>query len=182
MVTGGPSYVAGIQNGDHLVALDGMAVSSAQDALKQLRRYRIGQAVQITLERSHRFMQVSLVIGGAIVDPPTPIPVTAVPIFPPPPPQQYQEAHLGILYRMVQPDDPFGVSQGALIVSFLDSGTPAEVAGLLPGDIITQVSNQAISESYTLTDALSRYGAGQRVQLYVNRAGSDFTVTAMLGG
>jgi S1-C subfamily serine protease len=180
VVTGGPSYVAGIQNGDRFVALDGMAVNSAQDALKQLRRYSVGQVVQITLERSHRFMQVSLVIGGAIVVPPTPFPVTPVPYFPPP--QQYQEAHLGILYRMVQPDDPFSVSQGALIVSFLDSGTPAEAAGLLPGDIITQVSNQTITESYTLTDALSRYGAGQQVQLRINRAGDDFTVTATLGG
>ncbi len=93
-----------------------------------------------------------------------------------------KEARLGVYYRMLKPGDPFEVSEGALIIALLDENTPAEKAGLAPGDIITQVGDQWLSASWTLSDALSRYAAGDAVRLRTFRDGRTFTVRAVLGG
>lgn len=93
-----------------------------------------------------------------------------------------EEARLGVYYRMLKPGDPFEVSEGALIITLLDEDTPAEKAGLAPGDIITQVGDQWLSSSWTLGDALSRYAAGDVVRLRIFRDGRTFTVRATLGG
>lgn len=113
-------------------------------------------------------------------------PVTVEPIVIPPDPPIWpgggqEEARLGVYYRMLKPGDPFEVTDGALIITLLGEGTPAEEAGLVPGDIITQVGDRRLSSSWTLGDALSRYAAGDMVRLRIFRDGRTFAVRARLG-
>ena len=113
-------------------------------------------------------------------------PVTIAPIVIPPEPPLLpnggqEEARLGVYYRMLEPGDPFEVSEGALIIMLLDSGTPAERAGLQPGDIITQVGSNDLHAAFTLSDALWSYSAGESVRLRVLRDGRYVTLRATLG-
>ncbi len=127
-------------------------------------------------------------MGGRIyerakyVEPATVEPIVVPPDLPVWPGGGQEEARLGVYYRMLKPGDPFEVADGALIITLLDEGTPAEEAGLAPGDIITQVGDQWLSSSWTLGDALSRYAAGDVVRLRLFRDGRMFTVHATLGG
>lgn len=114
---------------------------------------------------------------------PTPVPVIVVPIEPVVPvyPGGYQNGRLGIAYRMVQPGDPFEVADGALIISFLDERTPAELADLRPGDIITAIDGQTITEWNDLEAVLAAFAPGERVRLTVYRAGDEIEATVRLG-
>lgn len=184
VTSGGPADLAGLWAGDRVISIDGTSVRSARQAHLLLSHYRPGDVVWIAARRDYRTRDYAVTLG---LFEPIVVPVTVVPPpQPDPPPTPYyqgqQSARLGVSYRMVQPGDPFAVEYGALIVAFLDAGTPAESAGLQPGDIVTHVGGRALSETYTLGDALGGYAAGDRVQLDVNRAGENFRVTAWLGG
>ncbi len=179
---GWPAHIAGLQDGDRLVSLDGEPTNSAGQARRILSRYAPGNAVLVTYERNHRFGAATVILGIAQPLTGPPLPPEPVIITLPPVQGGYQEARLGVYYRMLIPGDPFAVSEGALILTLLEGSTPAEEAGLRPGDIITQVGSETITQSNTLGDALSRFSAGERVTLRVDRAGQEMTVTVRPGG
>jgi membrane-associated protease RseP (regulator of RpoE activity) len=70
------------------------------------------------------------------------------------------------------PDVPSNVSLGALIIEVLPN-TPAERAGLQPGDVIMAVDGQQIGAGQSLSDLIQAYNPGDRVVLTVRRAGSE---------
>jgi S1-C subfamily serine protease len=110
-----------------------------------------------------------------VIPSPTPLPL-------PTPYGTYEEAHLGVYYRMLEPTDRFAVSEGALIVTLFGSGTPAELAGLQPGDIITAVNDEPVTQTNTLGQVLNRYSPGDVINLDVSRPDGSFTVNVVLGG
>ncbi len=181
---GGPAEAAGLQNGDRITALDRRVVRSAARARMLLAGYGPGDAVTVEYERGFRTRSAVVVLGEWM-------PIIDDPVFPPPPDpplppigQQGRtaEGRLGVYYRMLEPGDPFEVDEGALVLTFLDENTPAEAAGLAPGDIILRVGSTRLSASYDLSAALDGTDAGERVTLTVWRGGAEQRVTVRLGG
>jgi len=88
---------------------------------------------------------------------------------------------LGVRIESLSPalGDYFGLKdgKGALVLEVLED-TPAERAGLLPGDVITRVGDQAVTNGSDLVDALR--GKGGRVALRVVRHGTPRTIEAEL--
>ena len=74
------------------------------------------------------------------------------------------------------------VDDGALIIAFLTSDTPAEQAGLRSGDIVVRVNRQAVGAGLSLTDALAVFGEGERVTITYMRDGREDSVRVALGG
>ena len=76
----------------------------------------------------------------------------------------------GFNYSIVTQTDSrlAGNTQGALVKSVLVSGA-AHAAGLEPGDIITSIDNQVISESNPLEQLLENYKPGDTATLSVSR-------------
>ena len=68
---------------------------------------------------------------------------------------------------------------GAL-VGEVESGSPAEEAGLKPGDVITAINGKATSQSAALTGFVRQYSAGDTVALTVVRDGKTLELTATL--
>ena len=98
-----------------------------------------------------------------------------VPEMPPMPelPWQYEQgAWLGVTFRMTP--------EGALI-SAVVSGSPAESAGIRPGDVITEVDGQAVTEARPLDEHIRRYQPGDRVEIALQRDGRERVVTVRLG-
>lgn len=173
---GGAAQVAGLLPGDVLVSVDGQTVLSAAEVRAVVERHEPGDRVLVVVRRDFRSLELPLVLGAAA---PVPV-VTAAPVTPVQP-GAYQSGRLGIAYRMVQPGDPFPADQGALIINFLDEDTPAELAGLQPGDIITHVEGAQVTAWRDLGDALSRLAPGVRVEMIVVRAGEEMAVAVELG-
>jgi serine protease Do len=72
------------------------------------------------------------------------------------------------------------VDEGAGIQR-VESGSPAEKAGLKSGDVITKVGDQAITNVGDVTNAMTKYKPGQKVSVEVVRGGQSQTVEVTVG-
>ena len=72
-----------------------------------------------------------------------------------------------------------GTSGATVLV--VDTGGPAQRAGLQPGDVITQVDGQPITTPGVLDAAIAAKQPGQQVQLLVSRYGQSLVLYATLG-
>jgi S1-C subfamily serine protease len=66
-------------------------------------------------------------------------------------------------------------------IELIEPGGPAERAGLLPGDVITEVDGQPITTSTDLARALAAKQPGEQVQLEINRVGQTIVIDTTLG-
>lgn len=91
---------------------------------------------------------------------------------------------LGVLIQEVDRDlaESFGLDQprGALVSQVL-KGSPAEAAGVQPGDIITRFNDEAIYRSSELPRWVGLVKPGEDAELAVIRDGDEKTLTVTIG-
>ena len=88
---------------------------------------------------------------------------------------QVSNPYLGIRYRDLTPEiaEQFGLSmESGVIVAEVESGSPADDAGLRPRDVITALGSTEIEDSGDLLAALRDYEPGDDVTLTVARGGT----------
>jgi putative serine protease PepD len=78
-------------------------------------------------------------------------------------------------------DDRRDGGQGAIITS-VEEGTPAEAAGIEPGDIVIAVEGVAIDGGVGLVAAVKDQEPGDEIQIQILRGTDIITVTAVLTG
>lgn len=81
--------------------------------------------------------------------------------------------------RPVSPTPPRLLQGGALVLEVLEN-TPAERAGLRPGDIIVSVDGQAVTAEQTLSELIAQHKPGERVSLQVQRQNGTMRVEVVL--
>ena len=91
------------------------------------------------------------------------------------------DAHVmpGHAWLGLQTVSQMGTSGATVLV--VDAGGPAQRAGVQPGDVITQVDGQPITNPGVLDAAIAGKQPGQQVQLLVNRYGQSLVLYATLG-
>uniref|UniRef100_A0A831TCN7 PDZ domain-containing protein n=1 Tax=Thermorudis peleae TaxID=1382356 RepID=A0A831TCN7_9BACT len=72
------------------------------------------------------------------------------------------------------------VDRGVLVV-WVAPGSPAEQAGLMPGDIIVRFAGQEIARVSDLEQALRQHQPGDQVEIAINREGAERSITVTLG-
>jgi putative serine protease PepD len=72
------------------------------------------------------------------------------------------------------------VGSGALIVG-VESGSPADKAGVKQGDVITKIDSTTVDDSTTLSARIRAASPGDSVKLTVRRNGTVKTLTVILG-
>jgi S1-C subfamily serine protease len=97
---------------------------------------------------------------------------------------EVRRGKLGVTIQQITPDLARGLglanANGAL-VSSVESGGPAEAAGLERGDVITAINGSAVKDNNELRNEIAALQPGTSVQLTVQRDGKERTVTAKLG-
>ena len=78
------------------------------------------------------------------------------------------------------PDMSGGGFDGVRITG-VRAGSPAELAGLAGGDVITAIGDKHIANLYDMTDALRSHQAGDTVVIVSKRDGVERRATAVLG-
>lgn len=68
---------------------------------------------------------------------------------------------------------------GVLVRAVLNGG-PADRAGIAPGDVLTGVMGQGVTDSRNAVDAIARMRPGTRVELDVQRLGKSMKLTAIV--
>ncbi|MBI2167991.1 MAG: PDZ domain-containing protein, partial [Actinobacteria bacterium] len=71
------------------------------------------------------------------------------------------------------------VERGALVTR-VEPGGPAEVAGIRPGDVITRLAGEGVRDLHHFHAALWRRRAGDAVEVTLWRDGETLTVTPVL--
>lgn len=91
---------------------------------------------------------------------------------------------LGISFREITPElieqEGLADEHGALVTQVVP-GSPAESAGLQPGDIIHRVGHTEVNHDHPLTELISAHRPGDQVELSVIRDGRRITVEVELG-
>jgi hypothetical protein len=72
-------------------------------------------------------------------------------------------------------------SPGGVRISGTRSGSPAERAGIMAGDIITAIGAKVVANLYDMTDALRSHQPGDTVVIVVQRDTTKLQLTAILG-
>ena len=97
--------------------------------------------------------------------------VPPVPEYPLPGPSD-GKPWLGVAYQMQE--------QGALVVEVVP-GSPADEAGLRPGDLITEVEGEAVTPDRPLARLILQYAPGSHITLTIERNGERREVAVTLG-
>ena len=98
---------------------------------------------------------------------------------------RYERGYLGLHVRPVDSENTkkFGLKrlEGVVVESVLP-GTPAQRAGLAPGDVLFGVNGRRAISSYIMQEAVSSVGPGSPMRLMVDRAGKEqeFQITTSL--
>jgi S1-C subfamily serine protease len=159
VVPDSPAARADLQHGDIIVAVDGQEVDQANSLTDLIRTHVPGDTVTLTIQRpaeSAREVTVTLAAN----------------------PAEAGQAYLGIGFRQVP---GAGAFQG--LIRNVEEGSPAESAGLSPGDVITAINGEPVERPGDLVDAAAERQPGETVTLTVTRAGEDESreVTVTLG-
>jgi S1-C subfamily serine protease len=180
VVSGSPAEQAGLQAGDVITAVDEQQLSTSTSLADLIGQHQPGDNVTLDVigpdQQSH---QVTVELGEK--------------------PDQPGSAYLGVQYvtsphlgdfegRIAPfqggpfPAHPFGggrfftlpngVEQGA-VVQRVAENSPAQTAGLQPGDVITAVNDQPIDGPDALSAAIGQHEVGDVLSLTVARAGSQ---------
>jgi len=106
---------------------------------------------------------------------------------------QLQQPYVGVLYVPITSDlvsqYNLKTDQGAYIPTVAQnggqdtiiSGSPADKAGIKPGDIVTKVDGVAINQSTSITSVLDNHQVGDTIPLTVVRDGKTMTINVTLG-
>lgn len=79
------------------------------------------------------------------------------------------------------PQLPFPPGQTGALIQAVEPDTPAEKAGLKPGDLITAVDNTPVDERQRLVDLIRAHKPGDKVTLNVLRGNQRLTIEVTLG-
>ncbi|HXQ30049.1 MAG TPA: M20/M25/M40 family metallo-hydrolase [Gemmatimonadales bacterium] len=72
-------------------------------------------------------------------------------------------------------------SPGGVLLTGVRAGSPAEAAGLKPGDIITKIGVTVVANLFDMTDALRSHQPGDTVAVIVKRGDQTLELRAVLG-
>ena len=100
---------------------------------------------------------------------------------------EYGEVKRGFLGAQLQDLDPnlaeaFGIKtkRGAVLVNVVD-GSPADKAGLQPGDVVTKVNGKTVLNAAALRNEIGLMRVGQKVELEFIRDGKRRTLETKVG-
>ena len=146
---------AGIKIGDRIVAIDGQPVERTAQLKEGLARFYAGDTVKLTIARGKERFEREVELAAKLLP--------------------YEHPFLGILpMRDLRPD-------GGVAVRFVYTESPAAQAGIEPGDVLTALAGEPITDADALRESLSQYGPGEKVTVTVLHAGKSRDVQLALG-
>jgi serine protease Do len=155
----GPAAKAGLDRGDVIVEYNGKTIEESHQLPTLVADTAIGERGELKILRDGREKSVEVKVAEQ----------------PPPEASRRQRTETtrswGLSLTDITPSlaRQFGIPSGVrgAMVREVEAGSPADEAGLQPGDVIRQVDRQAITSAHTGQQALSR--ASDKVLLLVQR-------------
>lgn len=173
----GPSAKAGLQRGDVILEYGGTEVRDVNHLRNIVARTRVGEKLAIKVLRDGQEKTLSIELGERPTDE-----VLARSGMPPPPPSMEPPDNVlaGITVEPLSPErrSQLNLSEQAkgVLVSKVEPGSAAEAAGLQEGDLIQEVSREAIKGLDDYQRIASKISKEELVVLLLNRRGNNLFV------
>jgi serine protease Do len=162
---GGPASKSAIRPGDVIQQVDGQKITGASDVVDYVSSRDIGATVALHYARDGKAGETKVVLGEL------PNEDMKAP---------EQQGRIGLALQTLTPDvaDQLGIDRGTkgAVITDVVSGSPAERAGLKPGEVIVEVDRGPVATSEQAVDALRAARAGGHL-LRVRGAGGTRFVT-----
>ena len=162
---GGPASKSAIRPGDVIEQVDGQKIAGASDVVDYVSSRDIGATVALHYARDGKAGETKVVLGEL------PNEDMKAP---------EQQGRIGLALQTLTPDvaDQLGIDHGTkgAVITDVVSGSPAERAGLRPGEVIVEVDRGAVATSEQAVAALGAARGGGHL-LRVRGAGGTRFVT-----
>jgi serine protease Do len=162
---GAPASSSDLRAGDVIVKVDSVPVSLSRDVQREILSKKVGQNVQLELWRNGKVAVVSLRTGEQ-PDRMTRASNRRVPAEPPTK-QVAPAGNHGLIVEDVVPGAPVG----GVKVKDIAPGSAANAAGLMPGDIITEVAGKPLKGKTDFEAAIAGADLTRGIMLMVDRDG-----------
>jgi membrane-associated protease RseP (regulator of RpoE activity) len=188
-----PAEAAGLMRGDIILEVDGTEVNSVSDLRAVLAEMEAGDEVEVLISRGGREMSLDVTLetrlyrpafgiyggSGGPAGPGNRGPAPIGPRGSRPMPRDVDRGHghhfePGEMFRFMfgEEDLPADMMPGGDVVRTVEEGSPADVAGLQPGDIIVRIGDIAL-EDVSAGQAVQSLEPGDTVEIEVYRPGSE---------
>jgi S1-C subfamily serine protease len=163
----GPAKKAGIEKGDIITYFNGRKIFTASDLDQVLAKLKPGQKVFLTFSQNGLEKDSELTLGR---EKPLPKPAAKTDSA-----AQAEGGYLGISMTNAPGD-----RDGALVQEVYQQ-SPAQKAGIRPGDIIAFINGRKVFEGWDIVEETSSHGPGARMEVSVLRDGKEFDLEVVLG-
>jgi serine protease Do len=168
VVPASPAEQAGIQRGDIIVAFNDQAVENSHDLATRVAATPVGEEARVMVLRDGQKKELSLTVGTLPSDEAS-TPETSQPT----------QAKWGLQLQDVTPDlaQQRGLTTDhGVMVTDVQSDSPAAQAGVRPGDILLQVNQQTVSSVADVKKAMAQADNADTLLLLVQRERGSFFV------
>jgi S1-C subfamily serine protease len=166
-----PAAQAGLRSGDVIAKVDDQEVKDFAALINTLTKHKPGDQLTFQVLRGGKEQSLRVTLAAR--------PAPRVSFFE----RESQRAFLGVEIRelTLERKNRLGVTVDAgAVIAEVGPGTPAEKAGLRPGDVITRVDDQGIANPEDLQKAIRQAGVGKEVTLKVARSKEQKELKARL--
>jgi serine protease Do len=174
-----PAAKSRLRPADVIVEVDGMPVSSARELQQAILGKKIGQSVQLKVwrreARDGKFLTIAVTTEEL---PASPQILSRRPreLFRPPVDEEGNSVGAAAYGLEVQdlPEpvaEEMGITGGGIIVTNVQEGSPAELAGLQRQDVITAVGQETVRDTASFATSLQKLNGDEAAVLLVERRG-----------
>jgi membrane-associated protease RseP (regulator of RpoE activity) len=177
-----PADSAGIKEDDVIIEVDGRQIYDADDLVKSISRIKPGTKANVVVMRNNEKKSLTAIISK---NPANKFNVFAMSKGAAYTPFMYFLGHGRMGAEVMDLNDQlgeyFGIKDGkGVLVKSVKKKSPAEKAGLKAGDVITKIDKETIKKSGEISEALSDFESGDKVNIEVIRKGVPKNLTIEL--
>jgi serine protease Do len=162
---GAPAAGSDLRAGDVILKIDNIPVSLSREVQREILSKKVGQRVQLELWRNGKIAVVS-VNTGEQPDRMTRASNRRLRAEPP-----VRLAPSAPNYGLSVEDAPPGVPAEGVVVREIAPGSAADAAGLLPGDVITDLAGKPVKGKADFDSAMAAADMKRGIMLMINRDG-----------
>ena len=163
--SGDPADKAGIKIGDIITELNGKTVKDTHDLLLTIASLKVGQKLNVKVNREGKELSFQVTVGERKEN------VVAAA-------EKQGKGQFGIVAQEITPDiaRQLGISREGVVITEIQSGSPADEVGIQPQDIIVQVNRAKISSMKDFNREMAKAAQKKSAALLIKRGRSQFFV------
>ncbi len=169
VVRDSPADDAGLHGGDIVLAVDGQPVESSEEFVRAVATRGPGAWIELEVWRNGSTRRVTARLE--------PFPES---------PERFREIKIGwagidAVDVPLQLRERWGGSEGSgVLVGAVAERGPAELGGVLPGDLVLRIDGEPVASAAKLAQRIARAGDGAKLELQLSRQGTGLTVDVLL--